>query len=427
MERISQLSRENPDMVFTSIGHLINKELLKECHEKMDGKKAVGIDGVTKDEYGLHLEENLELLEKRIKSKSYKPRPARKVEIPKEDGKTRPISIYCYEDKLVQEALRRILEAVFEPHFYNEMMGFRPTRGCHQALRLLNTHIEKRYTGYVLDADIKSFFNHLDHEWAVKFIESKIKDPNIIRLVRRMLKAGIMEDYQFTATESGSGQGSVCSPIIANIYMHYVLVWWFKEKIQPEAKGFCGLVVYADDFVACFQYKWEAERFYERLRRRMGHFGLELQEDKSRLIKFGRFARQDASERGEKAATFDFLGFTHYCSVNRSGKFRVKRRTSRKKFRKKCKEMWRYIRANRHMPTDKLIGKLNEVLVGYDHYYGITDNYASLQKFHYNVRKFLFYWLNRRSQRKSYTWDGFKEFMKTRPLVAPKIYVSIYA
>lgn len=427
LERISQLSRENPDMVFTSIGHLINKELLRECHEKMDGKKAVGIDGVTKEEYSSHLEENLKLLEGRIKNKSYKPKPARKVEIPKEDGKTRPLSIYCYEDKLVQEALRRVLEAVFEPHFYNEMMGFRPERGCHQALRLLNTYIERRYTGYILDADIKSFFNHLDHEWAVKFIESRIKAPNIIRLIRRILKAGIMEDYQFTATESGSGQGSVCSPIIANIYMHYVLVWWFKEKIQPKAEGFCGLVMYADDFVACFQHKWEAERFYEQLKRRMGYFGLELQEDKSRLIKFGRFAQQDASEKGRKAATFDFLGFTHYCSANKSGKFRVKRKTSRKKFKKKCKEMWEYIRTNRHIPTDMLIRKLYEVLIGYDHYYGITDNYVSLQKFHFNIKKFLFYWLNRRSQRKSYTWEGFRDFMKTKPLVAPRIYVSIYA
>ena len=209
--------------------------------------------------------------------------------------------------------------------------------------------------------------------------------------------------------------------------MHYVLVWWFKEKIQPKAKGFCGLVVYADDFVACFQYKWEAEQFYEQLKKRMGYFGLELQKDRSRLIKFGRFAGQDAKEKGRKAATFDFLGFTHYCSTNKSGKFRVKRKTSRKKFKKKCKEMWGYIRANRHMPTDMLIRKLNEVLIGYDHYYGITDNYVSLQKFHFNTRKFLFYWLNRRSQRKSYTWEGFRDFMKAKPLVAPKIYVSIYA
>lgn len=242
-----------------------------------------------------------------------------------------------------------------------------------------------------------------------------------------MIKAGIMEDYQYVEVESGSGQGAVCSPIIANIYMHYVLVWWFKERIQPTAKGFCGLVAYADDFVVCFQYKWEAERFYERLKRRMKYFGLELQEDKSRLVKFGQFARQDAREKGRKAETFDFLGFTHYCSANKSGKFRVKRKTSRKKFRKKCKEMWEYIRINRHSPTDKLIKKLNEVLVGYDHYYGITDNYISLQKFHFNIRKFLHYWLNRRSQRKSYTWEGFRDFMRINPLVAPKIYVSIYA
>ena len=194
LERISQMSQENPDMVFTSIGHLINKEMLKDCHEKMDGSKAVGIDGMNKEEYSRNLEENLEKLVERLKKKSYRPQPARRVEIPKENGKTRPLSIYCYEDKLVQEALRRILEAVFEPHFYDEMMGFRPGRGCHKAIQKLNVMLEKRSTNYVLDADIKGFFDHIDHEWAVKFIESRIKDPNIIRLIRRMLKAGIIED-----------------------------------------------------------------------------------------------------------------------------------------------------------------------------------------------------------------------------------------
>lgn len=214
LERISQLSKENPEMVFTSIGHLIDKELLRECHKKMDGDKAVGIDGVTKEEYGRKLEENLDRLVERLKKKSYKPQPARRVEIPKDNGKTRPLSIYCYEDKLVQEALRQVLEAVFEPHFYEEMMGFRPDRSCHMALRKLNVMIERRPTNYVLDADIKGFFDHIDHEWAVKFIESRIKDPNITRLVRRMLKAGIMRDFQYEETEEGSGQGSVASPII---------------------------------------------------------------------------------------------------------------------------------------------------------------------------------------------------------------------
>lgn len=209
LARISQLSSENLNMVFTSIGHLINKEMLKECHKKMDGEKAVGIDGVTKEEYSRNLEENLEKLVGRLKEKTYKPQPARRVEMLKENGKIRPLSIYCYEDKLVQEALRRILEAVFEPHFYDEKMGFRPKRGCHQAIQKLNVMLEKRPTNYVLDADIKSFFNHIDHEWAVRFIESRIKDPNIIRLVRRMLKAGIIENYQYEETEEGSEQGSL--------------------------------------------------------------------------------------------------------------------------------------------------------------------------------------------------------------------------
>ena len=247
LARISQLSSKNPDMVFTSVGHLINKEMLKRCHEKMDGKKAVGIDRVTKEEYGQKLEENLDRLEERLKKKAYKPKPARKVEIPKENGKTRPLSIYCYEDKLVQAALKEILEAVFEPCFYDEMMGFRPGRSCHQALQKLNVMLMRNKTSYVLDADIKSFFNHLDHEWIIKFIESKIKDPNILRLVKRTLKAGVMEDYQYNATEEGSGQGSGCSPVIANIYMHYVLLWWFKEKVKPLMKGYCDLVIYADD------------------------------------------------------------------------------------------------------------------------------------------------------------------------------------
>ena len=210
LARISTLSANNPDMVFTSIGHLIDVELLSACHRDMDGKKAVGIDGVTKDEYGAKLKENLEILVKRLKNKSYRPKPALRVEIPKDNGKTRPLSIYCYEDKLVQEALKRVLEAVFEPHFYDEMMGFRPNRGCHGAIKKLNVMLEKRKTSWVLDADIKGFFDHLDHEWIIRFIEMRIKDPNIIRLVRRMLKSGIMKDYLFEETEEGSGQGILC-------------------------------------------------------------------------------------------------------------------------------------------------------------------------------------------------------------------------
>ena len=426
LERIAELSKENPEMVFTSIGHLINKEMLLDCHRKMDGNKAVGIDGVTKEEYEKNLDANLEDLVSRLKRHSYKPKPARRVEIPKDDGKTRPLSIYCYEDKLIQEALRRVLEAVFEPHFYDEMMGFRPNRDCHKALQLLNVYIEKNPTNWIVDADIKSFFNHLDHEWIVKFIESRIKDPNIIRLVRRTLKAGIMEDFHFEPTEEGSGQGSVSSPIIANIYMHYVLVWWFHERVKPAMKGFCGLVVYADDFVACFQYKEDAERFYTALRSRLEHFGLNLQEEKSRLIEFGRYAEQNARKRGNKPATFDFLGFTHYCSKSSKGWFRVKRKTSRKKFRKKCKEMNSLIKAKRHMPVSELIQWINKVLDGYYNYYAITDNIPKCSEFLYRISRMLFFWLNRISQKKSYTWPQFADMLKVYTLHTPKLKFSIY-
>ena len=430
LARISQMSRENPTMKFTSIGHLINKEMLKSCHDAMDGNKAKGIDGVSKADYEERLEENLDGLVDRLKRKAYHPQPARRVEIPKDNGKTRPLSIYCYEDKLVQEALKRILEAVFEPMFYDEMMGFRPNRNCHMALRKLNRMLEEEYTNYVLDADIKGFFDHLDHEWIIRFVESRIKDPNIIRLIRVMLKAGIMKDYVFEETEEGSGQGSVCSPILANIYMHYVLVWWFKEKIQPKARGFCGLVVYADDFVVCFQHKDEAQAFYKMLGDRMEHFGLTLEKEKSRLIEFGKFAEENSKRRnGKKPETFNFLGFTHYCSKSRSGEFRVKRKTSKKKFNKKIKEMDAEIKERLvilGLKVPDVIYWLNQVLVGYFHYYGITDNYNMLRRFVYRIEMTLFKWLNRRSQRRSYTWETFRELRKNYPLAKPHIYVSIY-
>lgn len=390
-------------------------------------KKAVGIDGVTKEEYSKELEANLDKLEQSLKSKSYRPKPARGIEIPKGNGKTRPLSIYSYEDKLVQEALRRILEAVFEPCFYEEMMGFRPNRGCHTAIKFTSIMLEKRKTGWVLDADIKGFFDHLTHDWIIRFVESRIKDPNITRLLRRLLKSGIIKDYVYEGTEEGAGQGSVCSPILANIYMHYVLVWWFKEKIQPNLKGYSGLVVYADDFVVCFQYKSEAERFYDKLKKRMKIFGLEMEESKTRLIEFGRFAIQDRNARGAgKPETFDLLGFTHYCSQGKGGRFRVKRKTSRKKFAKKCKEVNQKIKAMRTMHLADIFKKMNQILTGYYCYYGITDNGRSLYKMLNKVEQMLFYWLNRRSQKRSYKWKEFHELLKVFPLAQPKIYLNVY-
>lgn len=426
LARISQLSRENPGMVFTSIGHLINKDLLQVCHEEMDGNKAVGIDRITKEEYEKNLDSNLETLVEKLKNKSYVPKPARRVEIPKENGKTRPLNIYCYEDKLVQDALRRVLEAVFEPLFCNEMMGFRPNRGCHDAIRLLNDMIENHKTNYILDADIRGFFDHIDHDWMVKMVETHIKDPNIIRLVRRMLKSGVMVGYEFEETEEGSGQGAVCSPVLANIYMHFAVMYWFR-KLQGKLKGYCGIVVYADDFVICFQYENEARKALESLRHNLARVGLELQDSKTRLIEFGRFAESNRRKRGQgKPETFTFLGFTHYCSKSRTGKFRVKRRTCRKKFAKKCKELNLKFKAMRNWKLKDIFKRTNQILVGYYHYYGITDNIESLYRLRDRVKYMLFYWLNRRSQRKSYTWNGFHDLLKFLHIARPKIYVSVY-
>lgn len=413
-------------MKFNSIGHLIDYDMLKACHNKMDGRKAVGIDGISKADYESNLEENLRNLVNRLKNKSYKPKPARRVEIPKGNGKTRPLSIYSYEDKLVQEALRELLEAVFEPQFYNNMCGFRPGRNCHGAIRQLNDMIECHKTNYILDADIKGFFDNLSHDWIMKFISSRISDPNIIRLTERMLKAGVLRTGEFYVDDFGAGQGSVCSPIIANIYMHYVLIWWFNEKIKPLMKGYCDVVVYADDFVCCFQYKREAELFYDLLKKRMRHFGLTLEESKTRLIYFGRFAETNLAKLGRKPETFDFLGFTHFCSKSRGGKFRIKRRTAGKKFRMKCKQMNITIRDMRFEKKKFIIDKVNQILIGYYHYYGITDNYQMMDNFRSRVIQLLFFWMNRRSQKKSYTWEGFNKFIKVNPVVKPKIYVNIY-
>ena len=250
---------------------------------------------------------------------------------------------------------------------------------------------------------------------------------SFVRLIKRYLKGGIIKDFAYEDTEEGSGQGSVCSPILANIYMHYILVWWFEECIVPKLKGYGGLVVYADDFVVCFQYKEEAELFYELLKKRMKIFGLEMEESKTRLIEFGRMAEQNRKARGErKPETFEFLGFTHYCSKSRRGWFRVKRKTSKKKFAKKCRELSQTMRAMRTWRLTDIFRKTNQILIGYYHYYGITDNGKSLQRMKRKVENLLYYWLNHRSQKRSYNWDGFLELLKAFPLAKPKIYVNIY-
>ena len=425
LARIAEISNENPKEIFTSIYHFLNKDLLTLCHKELDGKKATGLDGTTKAEYEENLEENIEQLVKELQSMAYKPSPAKRVYIPKANGKMRGLAIANYEDKIVQLALKKIIEAIFEPKFPECMYGFRPNKGCHDALRMLNNIIETKKISYIVDADIKGFFDHVDHEWLIKCVEQHIKDPRIIRLIKRFLRAGIIEKTEFEETTEGTPQGSILSPILANIYMYYILALWFERKVKKNLKGECYITIYADDFVCCFQYKHEAELFMNKLLpERLKKFNLEVAEEKTRLIEFGRFAKENS--RNGKVETFDFLGFTHYCSQNRNGKFRVKRKTSRKKFRAKVKEFNIWIKNNRNVKVKTMIEMINIKLRGYYQYYGITDNYSNLMKFRKCINRLLWKWLNRRSQRKSYNEQEFKHLINQIRLLEPKIYVNIY-
>ena len=427
LERIAEISAQSKRPNFTSLYHLINAELLKRCHRELDGKKATGIDEVTKEKYSEALDSNIEDLVLRLKNKAYKPLPTRRVFIPKQNGKLRPLGIVSYEDKIVQLALKKVLEAVYEPRFLNCMYGFRPKRGCHEAVKDVYQHLSHGKINYIVDADVKGFFDHIDHEWMMKFIEWHIKDPNILWLIRKYLKVGVMVDGVYVDTEEGTIQGGNISPTLANIYMHNVLTLWFKLVIQKEVKGECFLVNYADDFVAGFQYKSEAEMYYAKLKERMAYFNLELEDSKSRLIEFGRFAEQNRKAKGlGKPETFDFLGFTFFMGKSRKGYPLPKVKTSRKKFEKSLKSFKSWLYANKEQPARMIVSQLNVKLVGYYRYYGVSFNSFKLGAFLHRVQQFLHKAMNRRGCRRTYTWNGFVDMLKVYPLAKPKIYYALY-
>ena len=422
--RITEISKNNPKEKFTSVYHLINEDMLMMCHKELDGNKATGIDKVTKKEYAENLENNIKELVNRLKNKAYIPAPAKRVNIPKANGKTRPLGIAIYEDKIVQLALKKIIEAIYEPKFLECMNGFRPSKGCHTAIKQLSDNIERRKVGYIVDADIKGFFNNVDHNWLMKCLEQHIQDPNILKLVKRFLKAGVIENGIYSKTEVGTPQGSILSPVLANIYMHYVLALWFEKKVKPNVRGEAHITIYADDYVCGFQYRDVAELFFNKLLpERLAKFNLQLEPSKTRLIEFGRFAEE--RRKGKRPETFDFLGFTFYCGKNRNGKFNVKKKTSRKKYISKIKEYNEWCKNNRHLKVKDLINKTNIKLQGHYRYFGIEDNYRMIKAYKEEVRKIIFKWLNRRSQRKSCSWEKFKCLERIYPLVRPRIYATI--
>ena len=408
----------------------IDVTMLRDIHQVMDKNKATGVDRVTKEEYGQNLNANLETLVKRMKDGRYRPKPSRRVFIPKETkGKMRPLGISSYEDKPVENAIAQILTQVYEPKFYNMSYGFRPNRNCHQAVKEIIEMVQYRKTNYVVEADIRGFFDNVDHEWLLRMLEHDIADRKFIGLVRKFLEAGIMENGKYLDSETGTPQGNGASPVLANVYLHYVLDNWFDVIVKRQCRGECYLIRYADDFVCCFQYEYEAKVFRQKLEERFRKYGLELAEEKTRVLEFGRFAKENRKKRGQgKPETFDFLGFTFYCGADTKKQFfRCKVKTSRKKFRSKVKAMKEWIKAHRTMPLEWIFDRVNAKLRGHYQYYGVTDNTRDVEQFMYCTKNLLYKWLNRRSQKRSYTWETFNNgLLRTFPLLEPKIKVSLF-
>ena len=430
LQRIAEKARKEPDFKFTSLYHLMNEELLRGCFKRLRKDAAAGIDEMTKDMYAENLDANLSELIDRLHRMAYIPQPVRRKYIPKPgSAKQRPLGrgAPCFEDKLVQAGLVRILEQVYEHDFIDDSYGFRPKRSCHDALRALSETVEHKPINHIVEADIKGFFDHVNQEWLMKFLAHRVEDKRIQRMVKRFLKAGVAEDGIVTVSDEGTPQGGVISPLPANIYLHYALDLWFEKGYRKSCTGFARLIRYADDFVVCFQYKAEAERFRVEMGERLSKFGLEVEPTKTKVMEFGRFAVQNAKQRGERPQTFDFLGFTHYCGTKRNGKgFRMKRVTARKKFAAKLKIFKEWLKKARTLETKELWETAQAKLRGHYNYYGVSDNMRGIKRFGEEVEKLLFKWLNRRGKKNCLSGEKFEAMLKRYPLPKPRIRVSMF-
>ena len=377
----------------------VNEETLMTEHRKQNRKKAVGVDGVSKDKYDENAEENIRELVKRMKKFQYKPLPVKRVYIPKANGKKRPLGLPSYEDKLVQGVMAGILNDVYEPRFLDCSYGFRENRNSHQVVRYINQSIMCRKVNYVLEADIKGFFDNVDHDWLMKFLEHDIADKNFLRYIKRFLIGGIMEGTELKESDRGTPQGGLISPVLANVYLHYVLDLWFEKGIKPRLKGEAYYVRYADDFLIMFQYENEARKVMQVLIPRLGKFGLEVAEEKTRILPIGRF-------KGTKE-DFDFLGFTFYNTKTRTGKYRVGVRTSKKKLKAKKQAAKAWLKTRLTKPVADTMKTLAAVIRGHCNYYGVNGNYHAIQNFWKYLKYATYRMLNRRDQKGKFRYEKY--------------------
>jgi group II intron reverse transcriptase/maturase len=424
LTRIGERARREPQAVFTNLcHHIYDVDNLRACYNTLGAAKATGVDGVTKAEYGKDLEARLQDLSARLRRMGYRPGPKRRSYVAKAgSAKGRPLGISNLEDKIVEAATKRTLEPIYEAVFVGSSYGYRPGSSPHKCLDALGRTIQQKKVNYIVEADIRSFFDKVNHEWMIKFLRHRVGDERVIRLIIRMLKSGILEDGLTHATEEGTPQGSILSPLLSNIYLHYVLDLWFSKRVRRQCRGEAYYFRFADDFLACFQHKDEAERFLQGLKDRIEGFGLQLAEEKTRCIAFGRFARQNAHRQGAKPSQFTFLGFTHYCGKTKAGYFKVKRRTSRKKLGQSLRTFTAWaIRARRVLSKGEMIRAARTRVVGHLNYYAITDNSDRCRYYVHCATQILFKWLNRKSQRRAYTWEQFGHALQWLDWPTPSI------
>lgn len=420
LNRIALLSKGDSRRSFESLMHHYNEESLKECYHELDGKKALGADGIDKETYGKDLDQNIQTLITKMKTMAYRPGPVREVLIPKEGkpGATRPLGISGFEDKIVQKMTQQILESIYEPIFLDCSYGFRPGKGCHDAIRELQHYLHASVIQTVIDIDLKNFFGTIDHEILEGILKEKIKDTKFMRYINRMFKAGVLSDGDLRMSDEGVPQGSICSPVLANVFAHYAIDLWIEEMVKPHCKGDVKLIRYADDAIICCEYDEDARRIRKALVKRLEKYNLKLNEEKTKQIPFDkRLAAQ-----GIKQGTFDFLGFTFYWDEARSGRIVPKLKTKAKTMKAKLNKVKEWIKEIKDKKPLKEIWKtFTAKLRGHINYYGVSHNAENVSKFLHEATKIVFKWINRRSQRKSFNWKEFGKYIKTHPLPTVKI------
>ena len=429
LKLIAEKARKDKGFVFNSLAHLINEESLSWCFAELKVGKAAGIDGVGVLKYGENLDENLRDLVERMKSKKYRPQGVKRVLIPKPGKKEkRGLGIPTVEDKLVQLMMKKILEAIFEQDFVDFSYGFRPKRSCHQAVKRLNEIVMKTPVNFVVDVDIEKFFDNVSHYWLLRCLEERIYDPNFLLLVRRFLKAGIWEDGIFSKSKVGTPQGGVISPVLANIYLHYVLDIWFDKKFKPKSRAKIEMIRYCDDFIVCCESKKDADDFIIELENRLSKFNLNMSKEKTSVVRFGRWPWNSYNRgKGDRPQTFNFLGFTHYCTKTRRGKFMMGHKTQKEKLRKGLTELNLWLKKIRNLYLLKDWWKvLRAKLAGHYNYFGVSGNMRCLKQFQNIANKLIFRWINRRSQKRSMTWEMFYSYLDWSPLPQPRIKHDFY-